>query len=358
VAQAFMAAVYRLHGMPESIVSDRDRIFTSTLWRELFRLSGTQLLMSSSYHPQTDGQTERVNQCLETFLRSFVQSCPSKWASWLSVAEFWYNTCFHSSLGSSPFEVLYGRSPRHFGLSVDDSVAHTDLNSWLNQRELMLRVVKNNLQRAQQRMRSQADKKRAERVFQVGDKVYLKLQPYVQSSVATRANHKLSYKFFGPYEVLQKVGAVAYKLRLPESSSVHPVFHVSQLKQYIKPNCTVSSTPPAAPTLCYPVQVMQRRTITRGSRQVAQVLIRWSGCDAALDTWEDELFLRRQFPSATAWGQAASKEGGNVNSKEDYRGEYQKDADKDTEQKKLKENVLGRRVSKPSGRYPSDMWSV
>jgi hypothetical protein len=111
VAQAFMSNVYRLHGMPKSIVSDRDRIFTSNIWRELFRLSGTQLQRSSSYHPQTGGQTERVNQCLETFLRSFVQSYPSKWSAWLSVAEFWYNTCPHSSLGRSPFEVLYGALP-------------------------------------------------------------------------------------------------------------------------------------------------------------------------------------------------------------------------------------------------------
>jgi hypothetical protein len=224
---------------------------------------------------------------------------------------------------------------------VDDSVAHTDLNSWLNQQKLMLRVVKDNVQRAQQRMCIQADKKRAERVFQVGDKVYLKLQPYVQSSVATRANHKLSYKFFGPYEVLQKVGAVAYKLRLPESSSVHPVFHVSQLKQYIKPTCAMSSTPPATPTLCYPVQVMQRRTITCGSRQVAQVLIRWSRCDATLDTWEDELSLRRQFPSATAWGQAAPKEGGMSATRKITRENTKRAWTRTQNRKKLKENVLG-----------------
>jgi transposase InsO family protein len=112
VAQLFVDSVYKLHGMPSSIVSDRDKIFTSKLWQELFRLSGTALKMSSSYHPQTDGQTERVNQCLETFLRSFVHACPSKWSSWLSLAEFWYNTSFHSSLGSSPSEVMYGRLPR------------------------------------------------------------------------------------------------------------------------------------------------------------------------------------------------------------------------------------------------------
>lgn len=300
VAQVFMQAVYRLHGMPESIVSDRDRVFTSTLWKELFRLSDTQLLMSSSYHPQTDGQTERVNQCLETFLRCFVQACPSKWSSWLAVAEFWYNFCFHASLGRSPFEVLYGRTPRQFGLTVDDSISHADLSSWLHQRELMLRIVKQHLLRAQQRMKHQADKHRSERIFAIGDMVYLKLQPYVQTSVAARASHKLSYKYFGPFEILQKIGQVAYRLKLPESSNVHPVFHVSQLKSSPRPNCPVSSALPDQPAVQFPVQVMQRRTVSRGGRSIDQVLVRWTNSDAALDTWEDEEALRQKFPQATA----------------------------------------------------------
>jgi hypothetical protein len=92
VAKSFLASVYRLHGMPTSIISDRDRVFTSQFWQELFRLTGVTLKMSSAYHPQTDGQTERVNQCLETFLRCFVSATPSKWAGWIYLAEFWYNT--------------------------------------------------------------------------------------------------------------------------------------------------------------------------------------------------------------------------------------------------------------------------
>jgi hypothetical protein len=111
VDKIFMSSIYKLHGMPEAIISDRDHIFTSTLWQELFKLAGTQLRMRTSYHPQLDGQTERVNQCLETFLRCFLHACPTKWTSWLSMAEFWYNTSFHSALGRSPFEVLYGRPP-------------------------------------------------------------------------------------------------------------------------------------------------------------------------------------------------------------------------------------------------------
>lgn len=186
VAQIFLDSVYKLHGLPHSIISYRDKIFTSRFWQELFRLSGTTLKMSSSYHPQMDGQTERVNECLETFLRSFVHTCPSKWSLWLSLAEYWYNTSPHSSLGRSPFEVLYGRSPRHLGISVSDAATQLDLQSWLQHRELMIKVIKQHLCRAQQRIKAQADKVRLEREFKVGDWVYLKLQPYVQSSIATR----------------------------------------------------------------------------------------------------------------------------------------------------------------------------
>lgn len=117
VAQLYLANVYKLHGLPTTIISDRDRIFTSTVWQELFKLIDTQLAMSSSYHPQTDGQTERLNQCLETFLRCTVNSCPKQWSQWLPLAEFWYNTSYHSALGQSPFEVLYGHPPRHFGIT-------------------------------------------------------------------------------------------------------------------------------------------------------------------------------------------------------------------------------------------------
>jgi transposase InsO family protein len=88
VALLYITQIYKLHGLPKAIVSDRDRIFTSQVWRERFKLLKVELLMSSAYHPQTDGQTERVNQCLETYLRCFVHSCPTKWSSWLPFAEF------------------------------------------------------------------------------------------------------------------------------------------------------------------------------------------------------------------------------------------------------------------------------
>ena len=105
-----------------------------------------------------------------------------------------------------------------------------DMNSWLDDRALMTSLIQQHLSRAQTRMKRQADKHRSERSFAVGDWVFLKVQPYVQSSLARRANQKLAFWFFGPYQILERIGAAAYKLALPSSSSIHPVFHVSQLK--------------------------------------------------------------------------------------------------------------------------------
>lgn len=116
IARVYLDNNYKLHGLPNAIKSDPDRIFNSAFWQELFLLAGVELHMSFAYHSRIDGQTECINQCLETYLRCFVHACPSKWSKWLSVVEFWYNTSFHSSLGCSPFEVLYGHLLVHFGI--------------------------------------------------------------------------------------------------------------------------------------------------------------------------------------------------------------------------------------------------
>jgi transposase InsO family protein len=120
----------------------------------LFQLAGTELRLSTAYHPQTNAQTEWLNQCLETYLRYFVHARPTKWKQWLSLAEFWYNSSFHSTLGKTPFEVLYGYSPRHLGLSSDMIGAVVpDLNEWLSERALMQDLVHQHLLRAQARIK-------------------------------------------------------------------------------------------------------------------------------------------------------------------------------------------------------------
>lgn len=145
----------------------------------------------------------------------------------MSIADFWYNTNYHSVLGRSPFEVLYGHPPKHFGISNDALLHSADLEQWLIERNLLNDLLQHHLHRAQQRMKSQADKHRSEREFSVGDLVYLKLQPYIQSSVAPRSNQKLSFRFFGPFKILARVDAVAYKLDLPADCRIHSVVHVS-----------------------------------------------------------------------------------------------------------------------------------
>jgi transposase InsO family protein len=113
VAKVFVDHIFKLHGLPKSIVSDRDPIFTSQFWKELFCVTGTELLMSSAYHPQTDGQTESMNKGLEGYLRSFTGDCPKDWMRWISLAEWAYNTSVHTSTKVSPFEAVYGYpSPR------------------------------------------------------------------------------------------------------------------------------------------------------------------------------------------------------------------------------------------------------
>ena len=111
VAQIFMDQIFRLHGIPSSIVSDRDATFTSHFWTELFRLTGTKLKMSSGYHPQTHGQIEVTNKCLETYLHCFTSEQQHQWEKWLPLVEWWYNTSYHTTSKMTPYEVVYGQPP-------------------------------------------------------------------------------------------------------------------------------------------------------------------------------------------------------------------------------------------------------
>jgi hypothetical protein len=154
---------------------------------------------------------------------------------------------------------------------------------------------------------------RTDRQFQVGDKVLHKLQPYTQQSVGSRPFPKLAFKFFGPFQVLEKIGAAAYKLKLPEHSQIHPVFHVSQLKPFTPNYTPVFSDLPHIKDLSArdlePEQVLERRLVKKGNTAIPQVKIKWCNLPETSATWEDWYVIRHHFPSAVAWGQATSPGG-------------------------------------------------
>uniref|UniRef100_A0A8R7P267 Tf2-1-like SH3-like domain-containing protein n=1 Tax=Triticum urartu TaxID=4572 RepID=A0A8R7P267_TRIUA len=160
-------------------------------------------------------------------------------------------------------------------------------------------------------MKTQADQKRTPREFQVGDQVFLKLQPYIQTFVARRANHKLSFKFFGPFLVIRRINEVTYELQLPEGSSIFPVFQVSQLRKALTPGTSASSSLPSmSDTANVLVKILDKRWCRGTHKMREQGLVRSQDSQATPDTWEDLEDLRRRFPTALTWGQIVSEEGG------------------------------------------------
>ncbi|GKB03552.1 retrotransposon-related protein [Tanacetum coccineum] len=301
VAQVFLTQVCKLHGVPESIVSDRDKVFLSTFWRELFKLLHVKLLLSSAYHPQTDGQTEVVNRCLETYLRCMTGENPKGWFKWVPLAELWYNSNYHSSIGTTPFEALYGQPPPiHVpyvgGLSKVDTVDRS-----LVAREQAIATLKFHLARAQNRMKQQTNKHRIERELQVGDLVLLKLQPHRQVSIRQGKQNKFSPKYFGPFEVIAKVGQVAYKLKLPPQAQIHDVFHVSQLKklqgqhqfitQAILPQLNTEGLLDVTP-----LKVLDRKMVKRNNAMAVYGLVQWSNGEPQDATWELLEDIYKKYP--------------------------------------------------------------
>jgi hypothetical protein len=173
VAQIFMDQVFKLHGMPHSIVSDCDPNFIRNFWQDLFKLQGTQLHLSSTYHPQMDGQTKFVNKFLETYLRCFASEKQHQWAQWLPLAKWWCKTTYHTTTHMTPFEVVYGQKPPSVLSYLPGTSKVQVVDQTLIVREDILRTLKENLVMAHNRMKQQVDQGHSERQFAKGDHVFL-----------------------------------------------------------------------------------------------------------------------------------------------------------------------------------------
>lgn len=294
VAQLFVEIVVKLHGFPNSIVSDRDSIFLSAFWQQLFKLSGTRLCHSTAYHPQTDGQTEVVNRCLEQYLRAFTHEKPSTWVTYLDWAKFSYNSAYHVSIKMSPFQALCGRTPPVIIGYTPGTTKLQALDEILMERDQLLKDLKANLLQAQNRMRQVANRKRRDLELCPVDMVLVKLQPYRQTTVAGRRFAKLSKRYYGPFPIVEKIGAVAYRLKLPKSSQIHPVFHVSMLKPFKGTENNVNQHPLQLPGNAHgsrpvpkPTAVCAVRNVLSQGKLRKQVLIQWEGEPLENSTWEN-----------------------------------------------------------------------
>ncbi|KAL0549347.1 hypothetical protein IC582_013828 [Cucumis melo] len=225
-AQLYMSEIVRLHGVPVSIVSDRDARFTSKFWKGLQTAMGTRLDFSTAFHPQTDGQTERLNQVLEDMLRACALEFPGSWDSHLHLMEFAYNNSYQATICMAPFEALYGkccRSPVCWGEVGEQRLMGPELVQSTNE---AIQKIRSRMHTAQSRQKSYADVRRKDLEFEVGDKVFLKVAP-MRGVLRFERRGKLSPRFVGPFEILERIGPVAYRLALPPSlSTVHDVFHV------------------------------------------------------------------------------------------------------------------------------------
>ena len=280
VAKLFMREVVRLHGVPLTIVSDRDRRFVSQFWERFTQRMQIKRNLSSAFHPQTDGQTERTNQSIERLLRTFIQLDQAQWENLLPALELAHNTSPNASTGLTPFQILIGENPRT-GKSYELISYYRTPNMAREFRMWVARAVRH-IAQAQRQQQKQANKKRRDLKFQVGDKVWLSTV-----NLPAEGCPKFKERFIGPFPVSKVINDVAYQLDLPPSLAIHPVFHVSLLKPH-REDEELQRQQFWAPMqrgnhLEYEVEAILD---VRGAKNHREYLVRWKGQPESAATWE------------------------------------------------------------------------
>ena len=289
IARLFRDHVWRNHGLPEQIISDRGPQFVSKFTRELNRLLGIQTSLSTAFHPQTDGQTERVNQEIEQYLRIFINQRQDDWAEWIPLAEFAYNNRIHSSTRRTPFELDSGQHPR-MGTEPRMTTNVEAAEEFVERIQKATEEAKAALHQAAEDMARFHDARRGkEVVFKVGEKVWLDSR----NIKTTRPAKKLDDKWFGPFTIIEVVSDNAYKLKLtPPFAKVHPVFNITMLRRF-NPDEIKERPKPAEPSPTideegeevYEVEDnLDKRKDGKGWRY----LVSWKGFGPEHNSWEPE----------------------------------------------------------------------
>ncbi|KAG8485640.1 hypothetical protein CXB51_018871 [Gossypium anomalum] len=272
----YVSEIVRLHGVPLSIISDRDPRFTLRPWKKLQEALGTKLSFSTAFHPQKDGQSERMIQILEDMLRCCVLEFQGSWEKYLPLVEFSYNNSYQSSLKMAPYEAL--------------------------EAEEKVEVIRECLRAILDRQKSYADLKRKEIEFEVSDRVFLKVSPW-RKVLRFGRKDKLGPRFIGPYEITERIGPVAYRLNLlPELEKIHDVFHVSMLRRYRSdPSHVIAPTEvEILPDMSYgeePVKILAREVKQLRNKNIPLVKVLWHRHGVEEATWEPEESLREQYPN-------------------------------------------------------------
>lgn len=299
-ACTFVQTIFANHGLPQEIISDRDSKFISAFWKEVSRMLGVQRCLSTAFHPRSDGQTERANRTLEEALRAYVCADQTDWDDHLPLVEFAVNNSWHSAIGTTPFLMEYGQTPLTPG-SVPLNSQNPAANKFVGNWAARVKLAKDQFRVAQERAKSYFDKKVETQSFAVGDQVLLasKNLKFKGQGLGERTK-KLMPRFIGPFAILARVGLVAYRIGLPPTVKVHPVFHVSLLKAYSSDGRY--QPPPAKLDLIgeevhYQIGEIASHRMGGSKKQHSQYLVHWTGYDSSFDTWEWETDLCEDAPT-------------------------------------------------------------
>ncbi|GJT19478.1 putative reverse transcriptase domain-containing protein [Tanacetum coccineum] len=301
LARLYLNRIVARHGIPVSIICDRDGRFTSNFWKSFQKALGTDISMSTAYHPETDGQSERTIQTLEDMLRACVIDFGKGWVKHLPLAEFSYNNSYHASIKAAPYEALYGRKCRSPVCWAEVGEAQLTGPELIQETTEKIILIKQRIQAAQDRQKSYADLKRKPMEFEVRDRVMLKVSPW-KGVVRFGKRGKLNPRYVGPFKVLAKVGKVAYRLELPqELSRVHHTFHVSNLKKCYADEPLVMPlegihVDDKLQFVEELVEIMEREIKRLKRSRIPLVKVRWNSRRGPEFTWEREDSFKQKYP--------------------------------------------------------------